>query len=162
MRPLRRTDPGPEHWDLGHHDWDRSVYTGPEHRFAKDCAAGGNRATARHRRRKASPRGRAALAVDLIWMYASAEVRKAEPQGFGGRRRADTDDVHRWRPHLVALFLPEAALLVLAIALLFSVHRWLGFVIIAVVVSAYVFGLAVVLAARRDLAKGRLKRPFSR
>ena len=45
----------------------------------------------------------------------------------------------------------------LAIALLFSPHRWLGFVIIAVVVSAYVFGLAVVLAARRDLAKGRLK-----
>jgi hypothetical protein len=34
-------------WDLGHNDLDRSLYSGPEHRFAKDCPAGGNRATNR-------------------------------------------------------------------------------------------------------------------
>jgi hypothetical protein len=32
-------------WDLGHDDLDRSLYSGPEHRFARDCPAGGNRAT---------------------------------------------------------------------------------------------------------------------
>lgn len=33
-------------WDLGHDDLDRNHYRGPEHALAKDCAAGGNRATA--------------------------------------------------------------------------------------------------------------------
>lgn len=36
-------------WDLGHDDEDRSRYAGPEHRYARDCPKGGNRATARHR-----------------------------------------------------------------------------------------------------------------
>jgi len=36
-------------WDLGHDDQDRSRYTGPEHRFSRDCPAGGNRATAARR-----------------------------------------------------------------------------------------------------------------
>ena len=36
-------------WDLGHDDVDRSRYSGPEHRRSRDCPAGGNRATARHR-----------------------------------------------------------------------------------------------------------------
>lgn len=32
-------------WDLGHDDHDRTKYRGPEHANAKDCPAGGNRAT---------------------------------------------------------------------------------------------------------------------
>jgi hypothetical protein len=39
-----------EAFDLGHVDgsgYDR--WSGPEHRLSKDCPAGGNRATARHR-----------------------------------------------------------------------------------------------------------------
>jgi hypothetical protein len=64
--------------------------------------------------------------------------------------------------HLVALLLPEAALVVLALVLLFTPHRGLGVAIIAVVAAAYVLATAVILAARRDLAKGRLKRPFGR
>lgn len=35
-----------QRWDLGHDDNDRTRYNGPEHALAKDCAAGGNRATA--------------------------------------------------------------------------------------------------------------------
>lgn len=38
-------------WDLGHDDDDRSVYRGPEHRHARDCPQGGNRATSGRRRR---------------------------------------------------------------------------------------------------------------
>jgi hypothetical protein len=38
-------------WDLGHDDRDRTVYTGPEHAHKRDCPAGGNRATKRHRKR---------------------------------------------------------------------------------------------------------------
>jgi hypothetical protein len=42
-------------WDLGHVDGtERTVYSGPEHRLAKDCPAGSNRATERHKRRKVS------------------------------------------------------------------------------------------------------------
>jgi hypothetical protein len=37
-------------WDLGHNDVDRSLYSGPEHRLAKDCPKGGNRATNRRGR----------------------------------------------------------------------------------------------------------------
>jgi hypothetical protein len=33
-------------WDLGHDDHDRSRYSGPEHRYSRDCSEGGNRATA--------------------------------------------------------------------------------------------------------------------
>lgn len=33
-------------WDLGHDDEDRSLPTYPEHRHARDCEQGGNRATA--------------------------------------------------------------------------------------------------------------------
>ena len=36
-------------WDLGHDDYDRTKYRGPEHALAKDCPAGGNRATAGRR-----------------------------------------------------------------------------------------------------------------
>jgi hypothetical protein len=36
-------------WDLGHIDGDRSRYSGPEHRHARHCPKGGNRATGRHR-----------------------------------------------------------------------------------------------------------------
>jgi len=43
-------------WDLGHNDVDRSLYSGPEHRHAKDCPAGGNRAT--NRRGRATARAR--------------------------------------------------------------------------------------------------------
>jgi hypothetical protein len=32
-------------WDLGHDNLDRAKYNGPEHRYAADCPAGGNRAT---------------------------------------------------------------------------------------------------------------------
>lgn len=39
-------------WDLGHDDYDRRRYRGPEHARAKDCAAGGNRST---RSRQAPP-----------------------------------------------------------------------------------------------------------
>lgn len=35
-----------QRWDLGHSDIDRTQYRGPEHALAKDCTAGGNRATA--------------------------------------------------------------------------------------------------------------------
>ena len=35
-----------QQWDLGHDDHDRTKYRGPEHALAKDCPAGGNRATA--------------------------------------------------------------------------------------------------------------------
>nr|WP_232491111.1 AAA family ATPase [Mycobacterium dioxanotrophicus] len=34
-----------QQWDLGHDDHDRTKYRGPEHARAKDCPAGGNRAT---------------------------------------------------------------------------------------------------------------------
>jgi hypothetical protein len=34
-------------WDLGHDDLDRGKYSGPEHRHARDCPEGGNRATNR-------------------------------------------------------------------------------------------------------------------
>jgi hypothetical protein len=30
-------------WDLGHDDYDRSVWRGPEHRHSRHCPAGGNR-----------------------------------------------------------------------------------------------------------------------
>jgi len=30
-------------WDLGHDDYDRNLYRGPEHRYARHCPAGGNR-----------------------------------------------------------------------------------------------------------------------
>lgn len=33
-----------QHWDLGHDDYDRTRYRGPEHARAADCPAGGNRA----------------------------------------------------------------------------------------------------------------------
>ena len=45
----QRIEPGQE-WDLGHVDGDRQRYAGPEHRHARDCSEGGNRATARHRK----------------------------------------------------------------------------------------------------------------
>lgn len=32
-------------WDLGHDDYDRKQYRGPEHANTADCPAGGNRAT---------------------------------------------------------------------------------------------------------------------
>jgi hypothetical protein len=41
-----RIESGQE-FDLGHDDLDRSRYTGPEHRYAADCPAGGNRSTNR-------------------------------------------------------------------------------------------------------------------
>lgn len=44
-KPIR---PG-QKWDLGHDDHDRTKYRGPEHALAKDCEAGGNRATAGRR-----------------------------------------------------------------------------------------------------------------
>ena len=37
-------------WDLGHVDGDGLRYAGPEHRHARDCPEGGNRATSRHRK----------------------------------------------------------------------------------------------------------------
>lgn len=40
-QPIKPT----QHWDLGHDDYDRSIYRGPEHARAADCPAGGNRAT---------------------------------------------------------------------------------------------------------------------
>lgn len=42
-----------QQWDLGHDDDDRNHYRGPEHALAKDCPAGGNRAT--KGRRKKTP-----------------------------------------------------------------------------------------------------------
>lgn len=45
-------------WDLGHDDSDRSITHGPEHRHARDCAAGGNRATQRKGRATATNRPR--------------------------------------------------------------------------------------------------------
>lgn len=39
-----RIEPSQE-WDLGHDDHNRNQYRGPEHARAKDCPAGGNRAT---------------------------------------------------------------------------------------------------------------------
>ena len=42
-------------WDLGHLDGThRTVFSGPEHRRAKDCPAGGNRATSTHKVRRVS------------------------------------------------------------------------------------------------------------
>ncbi len=38
-------------WDLGHDDNDRTKYRGPEHALAKDCKAGGNRATSGRNRK---------------------------------------------------------------------------------------------------------------
>src|SRR3954464_1275933 len=38
-----------QQWDLGHVDGDRSRYSGPEHRHARDCPEGGNRATSGRR-----------------------------------------------------------------------------------------------------------------
>ena len=37
-------------WDLGHADDDPTRYAGPEHRHARHCPAGGNRATLTHAR----------------------------------------------------------------------------------------------------------------
>jgi hypothetical protein len=42
--------------ELGHDDADRSRYRGPEHMRAKDCPAGGNRATKRLDRSDPKPR----------------------------------------------------------------------------------------------------------
>ena len=42
-------DPSQE-WDLGHSDDDPTLYSGPEHRHARDCPEGGNRATLTHAR----------------------------------------------------------------------------------------------------------------
>ena len=44
-------------WDLGHHDHDRSRYSGPEHRHSRDCPEGGNRATS----------GRRSSGYRLVW-----------------------------------------------------------------------------------------------
>jgi energy-converting hydrogenase Eha subunit C len=64
--------------------------------------------------------------------------------------------------YLLALFLPELALLAFGVTLLLTSHRWLGVAIIAVLAGAQVFALVVVFAAKRDYAKGRLKPPFKR
>jgi hypothetical protein len=64
------------------------------------------------------------------------------------------------RLKLVALLLPELALLAVAVPLLFTSRRWLGIAIISVLVVAWAVGLAAMFAARRDLAKGRYRRPF--
>ena len=45
-----------QRWDLGHHDTDRSITIGPEHALARDCPAGGNRATAGRRKAKRQAR----------------------------------------------------------------------------------------------------------
>jgi hypothetical protein len=42
-------DPSQE-WDLGHDDDNPTLYSGPEHRHARDCPEGGNRATLTHAR----------------------------------------------------------------------------------------------------------------
>jgi hypothetical protein len=47
---------------------------------------------------------------------------------------------------ILALFLPQLALFVFAVALLFTHYRWLGIAIIAVLVGSLVFALAVGLA----------------
>lgn len=39
-------------WDLGHNDFDPTIYNGPEHRYSRDCPKGGNRATSRHRKER--------------------------------------------------------------------------------------------------------------
>ena len=40
-------------FDLGHVDGtERTVHSGPEHRFSRDCSADGNRATSRHKKQQ--------------------------------------------------------------------------------------------------------------
>ncbi len=42
-------------WDLGHVDGSaKTLWSGPEHELSRDCPAGGNRASSRHRLRKHS------------------------------------------------------------------------------------------------------------
>ena len=56
-----------QEWDLGHVDGDRSRYSGPEHRFSRDCPEGGNRATARHRLARDERRTSVDLGSSRIW-----------------------------------------------------------------------------------------------